>query len=82
MPDSELSVGKDVQSGPVFVAVAFVVAGAMFVAVAVVVAVVVAGVGALATLRDIDAVLDEEAGDGFDVVDDSGTCAGDVNVPR
>ena len=76
MPDSELSVGKDVQSGPVFVAVAFVVAGAMFVAVA------VAGVGALATLRDIDAVLDEEAGDGFDVVDDSGTCAGDVNGPR
>ena len=65
-----------------FVAVAFVVAGAMFVAVAVVVAVVVAGVGALATLRDIDAVLDEEAGDGFDVVDDSGTCAGDVNGPR
>lgn len=79
-----MSVGKDVQSGPVFVAVAFVVAGAMFVAVAVavVVAVVVAGVGALATLRDIDAVLDEEAGDGFDVVDDSGTCAGDVNGPR
>ena len=66
MPDSELSVGKDVQSGPVFVAVAG----------------VVAGVGALATLRDIDAVLDEEAGDGFDVVDDSGTCAGDVNGPR
>lgn len=75
-----MSVGKDVQSGPVFVALAFVVAGAMFVAVAVVVA--VAGVGALATLRDIDAVLDEEAGDGFDVVDDSGTCAGDVNGPR
>jgi hypothetical protein len=57
LADSESRAGKDVQSGPVFGVGVGVVVG---VGVGVVV-----DVGMLATLRDIDPVLDEDAGDVF-----------------
>jgi hypothetical protein len=53
LADSESRAGKDVQSGPVFGAGVVVGVG------------VVVDVGVSATLRDIDAVLDEDAGDVF-----------------
>ena len=59
MADPESRAGKDVQSGPVFdVGVGVVVDVGVG-------AGVVGDVGLLATLRDIDAVLEEDAGDVF-----------------
>ena len=61
MADPESRAGKDVQSGPVFDVDVDVGVGVGVV----VVVVVVVDVGVAATLRDIDAVLDEDAGDVF-----------------
>ena len=55
MADPESRAGKDVQSGPVFDVDVGVGAGVG----------VVVDVGVAATLRDIDAVLDEDSGDVF-----------------
>ena len=68
LADSESRAGKDVQSGPVFgVGVGVGVVAVVDVGVG---AGVVGDVGLLATLRDIDAVLEEDAGDvvGLEVV--------------
>ena len=63
LADSDSRAGKDVQSGPVFgVGVGVGVVAVVDVGVG---AGVVGDVGLLATLRDIDAVLEEDAGDVF-----------------